>query len=221
MWKKDKNFTNTLATSRIISVKEMANQGPQAQGRPQPLAAKWTGKRGGTSGPDKGLIGMWQDALGDLKRLVAALGVGRETVEDILQDVYLKAMKQQASRGQIENLRRWLFRVTINRCREEHRRRTRRRKAFLRMATWFRRQNSSVETLEAITRDDREQAVRLALAAMDEKLKTPMVLRYFQGMNSKEIAGILEVPDATIRTRLRQGRMKLAAELRKVGYEHD
>ena len=56
---------------------------------------------------------------------------------------------------------------------------------------------------------------------MDEKLKTPLVLRYFQNMNSSQIAEILEVADATVRTRLRQGRMKLAAELRKAGYEHD
>ena len=48
-----------------------------------------------------------------------------------------------------------------------------------------------------------------AVARLPEKLRTPVHLHYAEGYSTDEIAGLLDVPAATVRTRLRRARMKL------------
>jgi len=69
------------------------------------------------------LLAVWLDAEEELRRMVLALGVGSGRVDDVLQDVYLAASEAEEREWDDGGQRRWLFRVTINRCRLEHRRR--------------------------------------------------------------------------------------------------
>lgn len=48
---------------------------------------------------------------------------------------------------------------------------------------------------------------------LPEKYKTTVYLYYYEGYNSKEIAGILHKPDSTIRTYLQKARKLLKAEI--------
>ena len=74
---------------------------------------------------------------------------------------------------------------------------------------------------EDLARQQEREVVRSALSHMADDLRIPLVLRYFSGMDSREIAQVLEISDSTIRGRLRTGRRALAAELAKAGYRHD
>ena len=171
----------------------------------------------GASGP----LGLWQETLPKLKRVVGALGYGPDAADDILQDVYLTAMRHPTVPTEREGLRRWLFRVTINRCHDEGRRRTRQGKALLRLVDRLRRRPAAPPAGELAVRGEQRQAVRSALASLDESLRVPMVLRYFQDMSSKEIAEILEIPDGTVRGQLRRARLQLADALRQEGHGDD
>ena len=166
-----------------------------------------------------GILALWQETLPALKRVIAALGCPHDAAEDVLQDAYLAGTKYKPGPGDRDGLRRWLFRVTINRCHLESRRRTRRRKMLLRLAARAGASRDDSRPEQAAARRDETRAVRAAVAALDDTLKAPLVLRYFEGMNSREIAEILEIPDGTVRRRLRTARLKLAAELRKAGYD--
>ena len=44
------------------------------------------------------LPGVWEEVRGELVRLAAALGAPRDSLDDILQDVYVSAMKGDAGR---------------------------------------------------------------------------------------------------------------------------
>ena len=48
-----------------------------------------------------------------------------------------------------------------------------------------------------------------AVAHLPEKLRTAVHLYYAEGYSTEEIAALLGVPAATVRTRLRRARMKL------------
>jgi len=167
-----------------------------------------------------GLAATWQASASDLARLVAAMGCGH-AAEDILQSVYLVAMSRSPKGLSHEELRRWLFRVTINRCRQEHRRHDRARRVLAGLAGWMRRSNSVQPAADTAADRQQRQAVTRALEAMDDDLRTPLVLRYFLDMNSGEIGRILGMPDTTVRTRLRAGRQRLADQLRRAGYGHE
>ena len=175
--------------------------------------------RGSEGVSEHGLVRVWKKALPDLARLVSGMGYGAGSAEDVLQDVYLAAMQNDAVRMPPADLRRWLFRVAINRCRLEHRRRARIRRFLKNM---IRRPRDAVPDVpEAVASRQEQQALRRALAALEVELKAPLVMRYFCGMDSKEIGRVLEMPDATVRSRLRAGRMRLAGALTKAGYGHE
>ena len=165
------------------------------------------------------LLGVWEKALPGLARLVAGMGCGPGCGEDVLQDVYLSALRSRAGRLAPAGLRRWLFRVAINRCREEHRRRARFRRA---VANFLRRRSdppvAASAAAEAARRQDR-RAVAEALAMLEEHLKAPLVMRYLCEMECRQIAEILGLPDSTVRSRLRAGRGVLAEALKKAGFD--
>ena len=53
-----------------------------------------------------------------------------------------------------------------------------------------------------------------AIAALDEKLRLPVVLYYLEGFKIREIAAMLGVPDGTVKTRLRNAREQLRKDLK-------
>lgn len=57
--------------------------------------------------------------------------------------------------------------------------------------------------------DGRAEQLWDAVARLPEKLRTVVHLHYAEGCSTEEIAGLLGIPAATVRTRLRRGRLKL------------
>ena len=52
-----------------------------------------------------------------------------------------------------------------------------------------------------------------AIAALPVELRLPIVLHYMEGYRIQEIAGILRLPETTVKWRLRSGRQRLRCEL--------
>ncbi len=154
----------------------------------------------------------------DLWRVAAGMGYGVADAEDVLQDVSLKAMKEDQAWQSEANCYRWLVRVTVNRCLSEHRGRAR----FTRHTARFRERQmrTAVDAASGCSesvRTEELECVRQSLEKLDPKLLMPLTLRYFCDMTSDEIGDALATPASTIRARLRQGRLVLAKQLAKRG----
>ncbi|MDY7009688.1 MAG: RNA polymerase sigma factor [Planctomycetota bacterium] len=210
---------NTAARLRIINMYSMTDSGDgQAISGDIVTGSRAYGREEANEASYCSFAAVWPEVLPDIRRLVMALGVGVHAAEDILQDVYIAALGRKGDRLDRKSLRRWLFRVAINRCYQESRKHRRRRKILRRLASWFGKETADPSAGGKVALRDEHEAVRSVLETLDERLKAPLVLRYYQDMNSKEIAKILGIPDSTVRSRLREAREKLAAELRKAGY---
>lgn len=136
----------------------------------------------------------------------------RQRAEDICQDVFIKLYQTNPAFESDEHEKAWILRVTINKCKDYL-------KSF-----WSKRivlddtkqqTESSRDTAEIVS--DKEEAKQLldAVMALPESFKTPIILYYYQHLNSAEIAKIMQTPEATVRSRLKRGRAKLEAILRK------
>lgn len=123
-----------------------------------------------------------------------------QDAEDVYQDVFLRLLDQEASAWDAEHLRAWLLRCTVNRCNDLHR---------------FRLRRPVLPLDEALTCPVDEAAAELweAVGVLPEKLRTAVHLYYAEGYQAEEIAAMLGVPAATIRTRLRRAREKLKSVL--------
>ena len=156
--------------------------------------------------------------LGRLKRVVAGMGLNASDAEDVLQDVSVQALKWVGKHQTKEESIRWLIKVTVNRCLIEHRR----RKTFRRRASEILKRRSETKTdstAEKVIAAEELEIVRESLQELDNSLLTPMVLRYFCDLNSKEMGEILALSPSTVRSRLRAGRMILAKRLMERGVE--
>jgi RNA polymerase sigma-70 factor, ECF subfamily len=170
--------------------------------------------------PHDVLRSVWDDAATELARLVGALGVRSSRAEDLLQEVYLTAWQKAPAGLDGPDLRRWLFRVTANRCHLEHRRHARWQGVF-RGLTRLLGRSQELDPAQRVGKDEETALVRRALERLDPPVRSILVLRYFTGLDSAEIGRILELPDSTVRSHLRAAREKLAVELRRAGYHHE
>ena len=153
-----------------------------------------------------------------LKRIVAGFGLSSSDSEDVLQDVSIKVLERSGENRTHQEYIRWLTKVTINRCLTEHRR----RRSFRRNAQkilLLREKNDAgpVRAEEKTILAEELEIVRQSLQKMDESLLSPVILRYFCDLNSKEVGEILGLKASTVRSRLREGRMVLAKRLLERG----
>lgn len=121
----------------------------------------------------------------------------RADADDIAQDVFLKLLKSDGHFESWEHLRRWLIRVTINECKSLFRKPWRRVGDIENLA----------DSLSAA--QDEAKAVLSDVMRLPERFRVPIVLYYYLGFSTSEIAELLHVPAATVRTRLARGRSKL------------
>jgi RNA polymerase sigma-70 factor (ECF subfamily) len=141
--------------------------------------------------------------------------------EDVLQDVSIQVLKN-ADRFEQENaMMPWLVKTTVNHCLSEHRRRFRRKASRI-----LRRRPDLGQVLgsdcDATARaglGEELEIVRRTLSELDPSLLLIVVLRYFCDLDSKAIGEIVEMNASTVRARLREGRMLLAARLIQRGIE--
>jgi len=154
---------------------------------------------------------VWSSSADRLSRLVLAMGVRGVQAADVLQDVYVTTLQTPPAIASEAELLRWLFRVTVNRCQLEHRRRSRWQRLWSNLAATWRSESPAVSA--AAVDGELKLDVARALATLSEDDRALVAMRYFSELNSREIADIVGRPEATIRSRLRAARRKLAEEL--------
>lgn len=121
----------------------------------------------------------------------------RADADDVTQNVLVKLYRYEGDFQSEYHLKHWLIRVTVNECRSAFR------------APW--RKTESIEdyanTLALPTREHSD--LFEAVMALPAKYRVPILLYYYDGYATAEIAELLALPDATVRTRLRRGRERL------------
>jgi RNA polymerase sigma factor (sigma-70 family) len=176
-------------------------------------------------GTQSNLLDVFSAELGLLKRIIAGMGLNASDSEDALQDVSIRALKQQKRNSRSALLSRedsvkWLTKVTVNRCLMEHRsRRTFQRHADEILKRRLETQKTSKPAFEKVIVAEELKIVREGLQELNDALLAPMILRYFCDLDSTEIGEILVLSPSAVRSRLREARMFLAKKLLEKGVE--
>lgn len=125
---------------------------------------------------------------------------------DAVQEAITKAWAHRGDLRQPQYFATWLTRILINECRGIGRKQARTAAA---LEDWQGARESENPW-------DSPWEVSLALDALPEKLRLPMVLHYLEGWPLGDIAASLRLPLGTVKARLHRGRKALQLEL-----EHD
>lgn len=138
----------------------------------------------------------------------------REDARDLAQEVFLTVHGRLPEFRGESQFRTWLFRVVVNRCRDELRRR--KTVKHTRPATLDPESPtpSRDPSPEAHARGrELEQIVESCMEQLPEELREMLVLRDVQDLAYDEIAQVADVPVGTVRSRLSRARTQLAGLL--------
>ena len=131
---------------------------------------------------------------------------GNESVaEDTAQDAFTAAYRQWGSIGAYDSPAAWVRRVACNRAASVVRRRVREAKAMMRLAL---RAPTHVEL------DEGDAAFWRAVRRLPIRQAQTVALYYLEGYSVREIAGVLDCSEGTVKTHLSRARNAVARQLR-------
>ena len=141
----------------------------------------------------------------------------RSEAEEAVQAGYMLAFANIGSFEGRWSLSTWLTRIVINEALGRKRSEERRRRLFeeegIAVLDAYREnlmRGSEPESPDAaVAREQIRKLLEHAVAELPEAFRTVFVLREIEGLSSEETAEILEVPVATVKTRLHRGRRRL------------
>jgi RNA polymerase sigma-70 factor (ECF subfamily) len=146
--------------------------------------------------------------------------IGREEdARDVCQETFLRAFRALGGfKGQAK-FSSWLYRITLNLCRDWIRRERRQPLAQTPEGVDLVELAGESETTESVeelvARKEIGAAVAKAMALLPEEQRTAIVLKEYHGLTFQEIADMLDCPLSTVKTRLYQGLTVLRRQLER------
>ena len=142
---------------------------------------------------------------------VYSSGGDRAVADDVTQQIFLKlftAIRQ--FRGESE-FTTWLYRLVVNACLDERRRRRR-------LLPWgdtvaMRNPSEKKPQEKQYARLEVAEAVRAAIGELKPKFRLPILLKYIEGLSYEEIATVMGCSKGTVASRLNRGHSQLAKRL--------
>ena len=142
---------------------------------------------------------------------VYSSGGDRAVADDVTQQIFLKlftAIRQ--FRGESE-FTTWLYRLVVNACHDERRRRRR-------LLPWgetvaMRNPGDKKPQEKQYARLEVAAAVRAAIGELKPKFRLPILLKYIEGLSYEEIASVMGCSKGTVASRLNRGHSQLAKRL--------
>lgn len=137
-----------------------------------------------------------------LYRVARTLLKNAADCEDAVQEALVKAWAKRALLRRVEYFETWLIRILINECR----------------AIYRKRRAVEVELNERTAQtQEHNETLMDALMALPESQRVTIELHCVEGYSVREVAGILRVPEGTVKWRLKAARERLRPELEREG----
>ncbi len=151
------------------------------------------------------LVRRWE---GPIQRLCWRMTGDAHRGEDLAQETFARVFAKRKDYQPSGKFSTWLWRIALNLCYDELRRRQRREESSLDGMS-----GEAVAALEAFVAPEpppdkslvdreRSELVRSALMQLSESYRTVLVLRHYENLKFREIAGVLDVPEGTVKSRM-------------------
>ncbi len=131
--------------------------------------------------------------------------------EDAVQETFIKAYRAMASFRHESSVKTWLMRIAINVCRDMQR------------GSWLKRIDRHV-TLDQLAEESASfpmeaAVVNLEIARLPVKLREVILLYYYQGMKTEEVAFALNISVSSVSGRLKRAKARLHSALKEAYFD--
>lgn len=138
----------------------------------------------------------------DVLRIATAYTRDKTISEDIFQDVFIKVARNINKFENRSSEKTWIIRITINTCKDY-------------LKSYWNKKVIPMETIEydvlthsedSILQEEKSSLIIKEILKLPIKYKEVLLLYYYQDLLTADIAKILNIPEASVRTRLRRAR---------------
>jgi len=129
-----------------------------------------------------------------------------QEARDVVQEVFIKAIRERRFFDVDFRMKAWLFRVTSNLCFNIVRDR-RRRGDILDAAP--RKEHTDADQMDLVFQGEQRAEVLQAIETMNEDHREILMLRYYDDLSYAEIAEVLDIKLGTVMSRLSRARCRL------------
>ena len=126
-----------------------------------------------------------------------------DDANDVTQDVLIQLYKTSKEFESDSHLKNWLIKVTVNQCK------------MLFRSPW-RKMEDIGEYADTLGFEEKSHLdLFRAVMNLDKKYRVPLLLFYYEGYSTAEIASILGIPEKTVSTRLFRAKARLKDDLKE------
>lgn len=144
----------------------------------------------------------------------------RDDASDIAQKTMIKVHQNIQSLNEVESFKSWIYRIANNLCLDEKKRAGRRKSEPLTVLT---ESNHKSSTTPAGNLESKElnNIIGRAINELPDEIRSVVVLKQLEELSFKEIAGILQIPEGTAKTRMYNGLNRLGTILNRWNIQND
>lgn len=149
-----------------------------------------------------------------IRNLVYSMFREPDFVDDLSQDIFIKAYEGLKNFRFNSSFYTWLYRIAVNTCRDEMRKRKKRK--FFSFESLSEPMQQYVHSKNSIQPLDGElgEILTAYLQKLPEKYRLPIVLKDVQGLSYDEIAEVMDCEMGTVKSRLSRARSIMRDYLR-------
>ncbi len=129
--------------------------------------------------------------------------------QDATQDTFLAVARRASTFRHRSQLSTWLYRVTVNACNDLARKRRRRPQVPVADVAEVTHPAQGADADPMAARET-ELEVQRALLALDDLSRTVLVLVALEGLSYQEVAGMVDLPVGTVKSRVHRARARMA-----------
>lgn len=140
----------------------------------------------------------------------------KESADDLYQDTFLEAMKKIADIRYRENPKSYLLSIALRLWRNKIRKKAWRNRIVPQISEESVVDISDAkqeELLNHLIYDEEKQNLWKAIDHLKDNFRIPLLLYYMEELPISEIAGLLSIPQGTVKSRLHKARKQLEKEL--------
>ena len=145
-----------------------------------------------------------------------ALGMmgNHDDASDVSQEVFIKVFKSIGSFRQQSSFSTWIYRITVNTCLDELRKRKNSKKTFSLNQVIYLEKSEVKRQIEddgltpesAAEKNELKKTVREAIFQLSNEYKEVIILRDINGFSYDDIAKIINCPEGTVKSRINRAR---------------
>jgi len=145
------------------------------------------------------LVGRWEKPVQDL--CFRMLGDYQMSM-DIAQETFARVFARRKDFSGQSRFSTWLWRIALNLCLDELRKRRRWREESLEDGLVDVMESDSESPDAALASREEAELVRRCLLSLPEHYRSVLVLRHYENLKFAEIAAVLDIPEGTVKSRM-------------------